>query len=289
MSRASDRETGGSEGGPGCDDHRVETLLSRLDGIQCAETAAAVPLVSGTFPAGEHDRVWRALRAEQPRTGLWPVLGWTADNAAEGTYQWCREQQGPAWLAVLREVDPAERMALIIRSKLEWTLSGGYLTEPQVAAWQEEDRAGFDPVRVAAAISPLAEIPPGVARHTRSYPPTSVLLVPAAAGHEVLALVPGLMAIMNNWMGGPSHPDLLDVDHVFVLRHWEKAWGAELYAPDFDGLELLVTRPPRDPLAAAICAIEQWSSCDDLEQILGDVHDVARRQAPAGHWSFWWD
>ncbi|MFI6266114.1 DUF4253 domain-containing protein [Micromonospora sp. NPDC051006] len=267
----------------------METLLSRLDGIERAETAAGVPLISGTFPAGEHDRVWCALRAEQPRTGLWPVLGWTGDEAAEGTYQWCREQQGPAWLATLREIDPAERMALVVGSKLEWTTCPGDPSDPQVAAWQEEDRAAFDPARVAAGVGPLGEPPPGIARHTRSYPPNSVLLVPAAAGHEVLALVPGLMAIMNNWNGGPSHPELLYADHVFVLRHWETAWGAELYHPGFDSLELSVTRPPRDPLAAATCAIEQWSYCDDLEQILGDVHTVARRQAPADHWSFWWD
>lgn len=273
----------------GCDDHRMETLLNRLDGIGRAETAAGVPLVSGTFPAGEHDRVWRALQAEHPRTGLWPVLGWTADSAAEGTYQWCGRHQDRAWLAALREIDPAERMALIVRSKLEWSLGEGDPADPQVAAWHEEDRAEFDPVRVAAAIGPLAEIPPGIARHTRSYPPTSVLLVPAAAGHEALALVPGLLAVMNNWMGGPSHPDLRYADHVFVLRHWEAAWGAQLYHCGGTDLELTVTRPPRHPLAAATCAIEQWSYCDDLSQILGDVHDVAREQAPADHWSFWWD
>ncbi|MFF4894610.1 DUF4253 domain-containing protein [Micromonospora chersina] len=267
----------------------METLLTRLDGIERAETAAGVPLVSGTFPGGDHDRVWRALRAEHPRTGLWPLLGWTAGSAAEGTYDWCRRHQGPDWLAALREVDPAERMALIIRSKLEWALGDGDSSDPQVAAWQEEDRAAFDPRRVAEAIGPLTEIPPGIRRETRRYPPTEVLLVPAAAGHEVLALVPGLLSIMNNWMGGPSHTELRYADHVFVLRHWENAWGAELYHCGGDDLELAVARPPRDALTAASCAIEQWSYCDDLSQILGDVHDVAREQAPADHWSFWWD
>ncbi|WP_089007899.1 DUF4253 domain-containing protein [Micromonospora viridifaciens] len=266
----------------------MTSLLRMLNGIERAETAAGVPLVSGTFPAGEHDRVWRALRAEHPRTGLWPVLGWTAGEAAKGTYDWCRQQQGPDRLAALHDVDPAERMALITRSKLEWTLHGDP-DDPQLKAWQQEYRAEFDAARVAEAIGPLTEIPPGIRRQTGGYPPTEVLLVPAAAGHEVLALVPGLMAIMNNWNGGPSHPDLHYADHVFVLRHWEKTWGAELYHPGVDNLELAVTRPPRDPLAAATCAIEQSSYCDDLEQILGDVYVVARRQAPADHWSFWWD
>jgi hypothetical protein len=29
--------------------------------------------------------------------------------------------------------------------------------------------------------------------------------------------------------------------------------------------------------------------CGDLHQFIGDPVEVARRQAPAGHWSFWWD
>jgi len=40
---------------------------------------------------------------------------------------------------------------------------------------------------------------------------------------------------------------------------------------------------------AAVCAIEQSSYCYDLAQTLGDVHVVARRQAPASRWTFWWD
>ncbi|WP_091668920.1 DUF4253 domain-containing protein [Micromonospora auratinigra] len=267
----------------------MESLIERLDGVERAETAVGVPLVSATFPAGEHDRVWRALRAEHPRTGLWPVLGWTAGDAAEGTHHWCGRSQGPAALAALRQVDAAERVALLVRSQLEERLCPEDPSDPQVTAWREEEFAESDPVRVAEVTGPLTDVPPGVRRASTAYPPTKVLLVPAAAGHEVLALVPGLMAIMNNWSGGPAHPDLLHDDHVLVLRHWENAWGAELYLPDFVDLELVVTRPPRTALAAATCAVEQMSYCYDLAQTLGDVYAVARRQAPADHWSFWWD
>ncbi len=151
-----------------------------------------------------------------------------------------------------------------------------------------DGRRGGRPLASLAAV-PLTEIPPGRKRYTASYPPTEVLLVPAKAGHEALALVPGLIPIMNNWSGGPSHPDLNYADHVFVLRHWEAAWGAELYFCGGADLELAVTRPPRDPLAAATCAIEQSAYCYDLAQSLGEADDVAREQAPADRWSFWWD
>lgn len=266
----------------------MESLLHRLDGIERAETAAGVPLVSAAFPAGEHDRVWRALRAEHGRTGLWPVLGRAAGDVADGTYQWPFGPQGPALLAALSGIDAAERMALIVRSMREWHLLRGDPANPRVAAWHAEHEAEFDPVRVAEAAGPLTEIPAGIRRESDRHRPTRVLLVPAAAGHEVLALVPGILPIMNNWMGGPSHPDLEYADHVLVLRHWEAAWGAQLYYRG-SRLELAVARPPRDPLAIATCAIEQSSYCDDLLQIIGEVHDVAREQVPAGHWSFWWD
>ncbi|GAA4604614.1 hypothetical protein BJY16_005077 [Actinoplanes octamycinicus] len=117
-----------------------------------------------------------------------------------------------------------------------------------------------------------------------------MLLVPAAAGHEVLALVPAeIIAIINNWSGGPSHPDLEYLDHILVLQHWERRWDAQLYGRVGGTLELAVERPPRDPFSGAVCTIEQSSYCYDLAQTLGDVYDVARRQASAARSTFWWD
>ncbi|GIE85471.1 DUF4253 domain-containing protein [Actinoplanes regularis] len=266
----------------------MESVLSRLSKIQRAETVTGVPLVSGSFPPGEHDRVWRALRAEHSRTGLWPVLGSTAHGAAECSYAWTSVgPQGAELLALTRRIDPAERMALIVRSVWEDCVKGMEPTDP----FYLEFEADFDPVRVAAAVGDLGETP---ARNSGGtdwvYPPTDVLLVPAAAGHEVLALVPAeIIAIINNWSGGPSHPDLEYMDHILVLQYWERRWGAQLYGRVEGTLELAVERPPSDPLSAAVCAIEQSAYCYDLAQTLGDVRDVASRQAPASRWTFWWD
>ncbi|MEU7906736.1 DUF4253 domain-containing protein [Actinoplanes sp. NPDC049118] len=271
------------------DDLRVANLLTQLSGIEYGETPTGVPLVSARFPEGEHDRVWRALRAEHSRTGLWPVLGWTAPQAAEIAHHWPFGPQGRPLLAALRDFDATERMALIVRSIRESCIEGLDPADPQDATRITEFEADFDPVRVADAVAPLTEVPAGVERHTMCDPPTQVLLVPAAAGHEVLALAPGVLPVMNNWTGGPSHPSLEYADHILVLRHWERAWGAQLYYGRGAVLELAVARPPRDPLALATCAIEQSSYCDDLAQTVGAVAVVAREQAPAGHWSFWWD
>ena len=169
---------------------------------------------------------------------------------------------------------------------------GGYLGG--ATSWGAEiiadEDATFDPVRLAARIGPLTAIPPGEHhRETRWDPPTTVLLVPAEESHEIPALVPGIIPIMNNGTGGSSHPDLLYEDHVYVLWHWERRWRARLYYPNHANLELAVERPPRDPLVIATCAIEQWSYCCDMYQILGDVCAVARLHAPADHWAFWWD
>jgi hypothetical protein len=35
-------------------------VLSRLSAVARAETAAGIPLISGMFPEGEHDRVRRS-------------------------------------------------------------------------------------------------------------------------------------------------------------------------------------------------------------------------------------
>lgn len=73
-----------------------------------------------------------------------------------------------------------------------------------------------------------------------------------------------------------------------ILRYFEETYGAEFYHVGH-GIELAVSRPPTTALAIATCAIEQYAFCGDLSQILGDIEDVAVKQAPADHWSFWWD
>lgn len=263
-------------------------LLDTLTDVEHAETVTGLPLVSGRFPAGEHDRVWRALRDEHGRTGRWPVLGWTAAEAAELSSEyrrWNGGPQGTALLDSLRDTDPAGRVADIVQAVREDFLDGVDPGEPSGA----EAFAEFDAAAVAAAAARLPEGPHRRLPKTTNYPPTDVLLVPATAAYEVLAHVPWILPVMNNWSGGPTHPDLLYADHLLTLRHWEQRWGAQLYYCGGPHLELSVARPPRDPLSAAACATEQAAYCYDLAQTLGDNAMVARHQASGTHWSFWWD
>ncbi|WP_430790226.1 DUF4253 domain-containing protein [Actinoplanes sp. G11-F43] len=251
----------------------MSTLLNDLIDVEQADTVTGLTLISGRFPAGEHDRVWRAWRAEHARTGWWPVLGWSAGEAVELSRAWDRwngAPQGQALLDELRDVDPAGRVAEIVQGLKEW--------------WTED--AEFD---AEAVVSAAAALPREPRRPSSRATPSEVLLVPATAGYEVLAHVPWILPVMSNWVGGPSHPNLLYSDHLLTLRHWEERWGAEFYYGRGSNLELEVSRPPRDPLAVAACAIEQFSYCDDLIQILGDTAEIARYQAPGTHWRFWWD
>jgi hypothetical protein len=91
------------------------------------------------------------------------------------------------------------------------------------------------------------------------------------------------------WSARPSHPELEPADHLAVLRLWHRRHGADLFFAGGSRLELSVSRPPVAPAEVARCAVEQSVYCGDLHQFIGDPIEVARRQAPAGHWSFWWD
>jgi hypothetical protein len=266
------------------DDQYVDFAEFGLTDMRESVTHGGVHLVSATFPAGTHDEVWRALRQAHGHTGRWPVLSWMAHTAASYTVRW-RQPQGQAGLAKALQINPAERMALLVQAAYEGAVEDyDAANHESIAEWRD----AFDADLLARRLEPVDSPPPGVGKAERQGAPTGVLLVPAAAGYEVPILVPGLLQPAN-WFGGASHPDLTLADHVAVLRHWEQQYGAQLYFASGSYLELTVDKPPRDPGKIARSAIEQMSYCGDLHQFIGDEEDVARHQVPAGQWSFWWD
>jgi len=254
-----------------------------LTDVRKAATAGGVRLLSAAVPTQDHDHVWRALRADHGRTGWWPVLSWSAHEAYRWTRDYPAEMQGFAALRRALARDPAELVAVLARSRWEERLTD---LEPAERAevWAED----YDAEALARRLVPVVSPPPGRRRETSAYPPGEVLLVPAAAGHEVPVLVPGLIEPAN-WFGGPGHPDLEPADHLAVLRLWHERHGADLYFANGSRLELAVARPPVEPAEVARCAVEQFVYCGDLGQLVGDPVDVARKQVPADHWSFWWD
>jgi hypothetical protein len=254
-----------------------------LTDVRESVTRGGVRLISASFPAGEHEEVWRALWRAHGRTGLWPVLSWIARTAASYTVGWS-EPQGQAGLAEALKIDPAERMALLVRAAYEEKIEDDPADQEAVAYWRDS----YDADLLARRLEPVDVPPPGVRKAERQDIPTEVLLVPATAGYEVPILVPGLLQ-PSNWFGGASHPELTLADHVAVLRHWEHQYGAHLYFASGTFLEMAVDEPLRDPVTIARCAVEQMAYCYDLGQFIGDEEDIARRQVPADRWSFWWD
>lgn len=253
----------------------VDGLPAGLSGVEEAITPGGVRLLSGDVPRGRHDEVWRDLLGRHAATGWYPVLGPAAEWAAEQASWYPADMQGPAALAEALTVDPAARVEQLRRAGLDDALEEA--DEEGEAYW----RAEYDPASVAAGLSGLVGPGPGLRRQTSSYPPGSVLLVPARAGYEVPVLVPGLIR--------PANMNLDLVDHLAVLRHWHRRHGAELYFTGVSSLELSVAKPPATTDDIARCAVEQMSYCEDVSQFLGDVGDVARKQARGDHWSFWWD
>ncbi|GAA3936879.1 hypothetical protein Aau02nite_36450 [Amorphoplanes auranticolor] len=254
-----------------------------LADVQESTTAGGVRLLSAAVPPQDHDHIWRALRADHGRTGWWPVLSWSAREAHRSTFDYPVEAQGTDALRRALALDPVECFAELTRSRWEERLAD---LEPAQRAevWAED----YDAQALAGRLTRVTSPPPGRRRETSAYPPGEVLLVPAAAGHEVPVLVPGLIEPAN-WFGGPGHPDLEPADHLAVLRLWHERHAADLYFANGSRLELSVGRPPVEPVEVAQCAVEQFVYCGDLGQLVGDPIDVARKQVPAGHWSFWWD
>ncbi|MET8148024.1 DUF4253 domain-containing protein [Actinoplanes sp. NPDC049668] len=250
-------------------------LLAGLSGIGEALTPGGVRLLSADLPSGRHDEVWRDLLGRHPATGWYPVLGPDAAMAADRAGRYPADAQGPAALTAALAVDPAERFDQLRQTALDELLAES--DEEGAAYWN----AVYDPVRVAAGLNGLTGPGPGLRRYTVAYPPTSVLLVPAAAGHEVPVLVPGLIQ--------PPNVDLWPADHLVVLRHWHRHHGAELYYAAGSQLELAVAKPPVTTDDIARCTVEQLVYCDDLSQILGESGSIARKQVRGDHWSFWWD
>lgn len=253
--------------------------------IRRAETSGGLTLFSGT--AADLDAGWQAARAAFPRTGLWPVAGWSAAEAAEDSRDWTPQEQGAARLSEAAAVDPGARMAEILAVQFATVWQCGPQQLLGEDGWFRGSVEEYE-TRFGAFLAATPDVAPTEIRYPRQRQtgPEDLLLVPAQAGWQVPALVPNLLF---DWTGGIELHEVSAVDHAAVLRWWGRRYGAELYYAHGKGMELAVARPPRTPAEVARCAMEQFAYCGDLSQVFGDVDDVARAQAHQDHWLFWWD
>ncbi|MGW7543676.1 DUF4253 domain-containing protein [Streptomyces sp. NPDC054770] len=168
------------------------------------------------------------------------------------------------------------------------------------AVWKGEGgssgyRAAFGDIDLSELAAKIADVPSPAdprsenIRFTEGFmgKPEWLCLIPAENSWELPVLLDA--PDTPNWLGSSTHPSLTLADHVSVLESWHHRFGAEVFYLGSAELGLTVTRPPADPLTVAETAIEHWSFCYDLDQIIGDIARVGKLQVPADHWLFWWD
>jgi hypothetical protein len=220
---------------------------------------------------------WQQLRREGR---FYPVIVGDDQELMRVTEQWGRDDVPPEQilaraaklshpdsLFALREADSARARAFIARHGE--TASDNY--EPPPGEWPDEDEE-FEPNRGPSLILDSLTREPLDRIH--------ILLMPVKHGHEVPALL--------RWGGWNECPP--SEHHVATLRHWEKAFGAELVGLSGDILELRVAKRPQDRGDALRLAREHYVYCNDiLDQGPNDLATLAALLAASDWWHFWWD
>lgn len=211
---------------------------------------------------------WAALRAEHPRSGLWPML---------------LEESAQPWSAA--RVTPDDP-ALIDHFTAE-----GFMAE----VWQEW--ACQAPAEALAEIEPFGMLCPGLADPGTPIADPDLMagwfakrleergmclgLTPAGRGADAL--------VAMGWQGAVHHNEWT-VPLAAMVRSWEERFGARVVCVGFNTLDLSVAAPPADLDHALHVAAEHWAFCpDNVVQGAGDLRGYAEQLVAAHSWSFWWD
>jgi hypothetical protein len=239
-------------------------------------------------PVPEPDKIWAALSAAHPQTGLVPFL--LEGRAAEpGNTQrpWDEgEFEDPANTAELDRLDAEALLESWWNSRLR-----------PLAEGQDED-----PVHILVRL-PFSRRFPGLApAETTPRDPRELQLAlawsrrPARIGLAVAARPADVLARIG-WTGAANTRDTPPI--AAVLRSWEDRFGARLLQIGFDRIRLLVERPPRTADAALRLAAEQHVFCDECQHGesemgtavsgLGTVPGLALCVLNVPAWTFWWD
>ncbi|TDC70419.1 DUF4253 domain-containing protein [Actinomadura sp. GC306] len=215
-----------------------------------------------------HGELWCRLRAEHPRSGLWPLLMDETDQP------WASGQIAPEPAAEIGNYHPHAFMSEVWA---DWA---------EQAA--EDDHADLAPFgRHCPGLAP-----PGVPLDDPDAMADRYARVLAARGMPL-----GLVAVergadapaVAGWQGALNHNEWT-APLAAVLRSWEDRFGARVVGLGFNTLELSVAAPPVTTRHAVHVAAEHWAFCPDiLFQGPGTLTGYAEEIRGKTNWSFWWD
>jgi hypothetical protein len=212
--------------------------------------------------------LWTRLRAEHPRSGLWPVL------LEDSVQPWSAGQVAPD---AASEIDNYRAEAFMAEVWADWVA--------QAHPEQVEDLApfGHDCPGLAASGDLMAD-PAAVAdwyAGVLAERGTPLGLVAVERGADALAVM--------GWQGALHHNEWA-VPLSAVVRSWEDRFGARVVGMGFNTLDLSVAAPPVTEEHALYVAAEHWAFCpDSIVQGPGTLADYADQIRGQNAWSFWWD
>ncbi|MFF2845101.1 DUF4253 domain-containing protein [Streptomyces sp. NPDC058001] len=230
---------------------RVSPSGAALWGVMCPEPS-------------QQRALWTAFRALHGESGLFPFV------SHEGPAAWEWEELGETERAArTRGAGVGRGIADLVNSQ------GSALTFSQEA---EDSLKGENPPHP----------PPPSWRSNFSSQPEWVCLAEAEDQFQLPLLLDS--PFTPNWIDDAGG-SLTYEDHATVLREWNDRHGVDIYYLGSNALRLRVSNPPHTPEARMRTAREQYAYCYDLEQVtgMGTVAGVARAQAGAEFWYFWWD
>ncbi len=238
-----------------------------------APEAQALCWISDEVPSA---RLLAALRADQRRTGLWPLLvvdddevygdrctvGVVPPEPIEHVDRWnAADVMSRIWNGLcqadndLGPAYPPETLQPFDEACPGLALSGNLLADPDILANQQAHRFLDEATRLA--------------------------LVPVERGADALTAL--------GWSGAANHVSRT-AGLSAMLRSWEERFGARILRLGPDRLDVSVAAPPHEGAHAAAVAAEHWTFCPDrVLQDADGISEYATEIRGRRTWSFWWE
>lgn len=224
-----------------------------------------------------------SLRAEHPRSGLWPLLLDALDHHDPDYRPWGCGELFPEHLTSPDAHEPAALLATW------WDAC----TDIDVV---DDDLTSDDRLALTA---PFGRHWPGLAPHGLPRRDADQLADAYAAGLlarrpwlrlGLIAAPSGAEALTTAGWQGPANYHNDTAMFSAVLRDWEHRFGVRLVCAGFATLHLTVAAPPADRDSALAIAAEHFAFCPDtITQGAGTLTAYADRLVGAHVWEFWWD